>query len=67
MTFIHCPCCGKLFELEISEAPPFCSARCKMADLNCWLSESYSLPVDINAFIEEKIAGTQNPQEDDSE
>ena len=47
---LHCPRCEKPF---LPEAPgvsmPFCSARCKLADLNGWLSEDYSLPMDIEA------------------
>lgn len=36
-----CPICGK------PAAPafrPFCSDRCRMVDLNRWLSESYRIP-----------------------
>jgi endogenous inhibitor of DNA gyrase (YacG/DUF329 family) len=47
---IQCPGCGRVIE----DAPPdfgprpFCSARCKLADLHGWLHERYrvSTPID---------------------
>jgi endogenous inhibitor of DNA gyrase (YacG/DUF329 family) len=42
---IVCPLCKRV----IADAPadfgprPFCSARCKLADLNNWLTESYRI------------------------
>lgn len=43
---IQCPTCLKFFVPEL-KAPemPFCSMRCKMADLNRWFSEDVGLPV----------------------
>lgn len=42
-----CPGCGK----EASVGPdnpwrPFCSERCKMADLGQWFAERYSVPAE---------------------
>ncbi len=36
-----CPNCGK--DVDFSENPfrPFCSKRCKMADLGSWLRQEY--------------------------
>ena len=42
----RCPVCGKLVTLEETATPPFCSARCRQADLNRWLDEGYSLPIE---------------------
>lgn len=41
---IHCPACGK--ETEVPDDfrwRPFCSRRCKLADLGAWLDETYKL------------------------
>ncbi len=39
-----CPVCGNLFSLATTEAPPFCSQRCKLIDLGRWLDEGYGVP-----------------------
>lgn len=39
----HCPMCERLFDPEQSSALPFCSTRCRLADLNRWLKEGYGL------------------------
>ena len=39
-----CPTCGK----EIGESTttfPFCSERCRMADLSRWFTEDYRIPI----------------------
>lgn len=40
----RCPVCGDPVEPERSNAPPFCSDRCRTVDLGRWLGESYGLP-----------------------
>ena len=42
---IVCPACKKVLEDAPADfAPrPFCSARCKLSDLDNWLSERYVL------------------------
>jgi endogenous inhibitor of DNA gyrase (YacG/DUF329 family) len=40
----RCPTCDQFFDPEQSTALPFCSVRCRLADLNRWLDEGYSLP-----------------------
>jgi len=42
---IVCPGCKKVLEDVPADYPPrpFCSARCKLADLDGWLSERYSI------------------------
>ena len=40
----RCPTCDRSFDPEQSTALPFCSVRCRMADLNRWLDEGHSLP-----------------------
>ncbi len=39
-----CPKCERLFDPDQSRALPFCSNRCRMADLNRWLDEGYGMP-----------------------
>jgi hypothetical protein len=46
MPVVHCPTCGRLFEIEQSKSPPFCSSRCRQIDLGRWLDETNSLPYD---------------------
>ena len=41
---MRCPLCKKEFEPTESDAPPFCSERCRTIDLGRWLGEQYSLP-----------------------
>ena len=38
---VRCPRCGKLVEWENNPYRPFCSRRCKLADLDDWLDERY--------------------------
>lgn len=46
MPQITCPVCENHFDLDKSEAPPFCSHRCKLIDLGRWASEDYGMPVE---------------------
>lgn len=45
MTQISCPRCHKACEWS-QENPyrPFCSKRCKMSDLDGWLTQEYAIP-----------------------
>jgi len=36
-----CPLCGKPVAAAVR---PFCSDRCRLVDLNRWLSEAYRIP-----------------------
>ncbi len=52
--------CGKAQVVPEDHGPrPFCSMRCKLADLNNWLNERYSIPVEEPAegFVDD---GTQD-------
>ena len=47
---LRCPTCKKMLEVPADWGPrPFCSDRCKMADLGNWLDEAYviSRPVGL--------------------
>lgn len=43
---IVCPLCAKVVEDAPDDLPcrPFCSPRCKLADLSNWLDGSYRIP-----------------------
>ncbi|MCP4889346.1 MAG: DNA gyrase inhibitor YacG [Rubripirellula sp.] len=41
---VTCSVCGSRFYFDETDAPPFCSQRCKAIDLNRWLDEEISLP-----------------------
>jgi len=41
---MRCSTCGRRFYLDETDAPPFCSERCKMVDLGRWLDEDIGLP-----------------------
>jgi endogenous inhibitor of DNA gyrase (YacG/DUF329 family) len=56
----HCPMCKAVFDSEQSPALPFCSMRCRLADLNRWFREGYGLP-DIAEEEEEEF---QEPSEE---
>jgi len=42
---VVCPICKKVLENVPPDYPPrpFCSPRCKLVDLNNWLSDRYAL------------------------
>ncbi|HUR40690.1 MAG TPA: DNA gyrase inhibitor YacG [Verrucomicrobiae bacterium] len=45
-----CPGCGKAPDpAAAARWKPFCSERCKMADLGQWFAGSYSIPADNDA------------------
>lgn len=46
MPQMRCPICGTPFDSDHSSALPFCSSRCRQIDLNRWLGEEYSLPME---------------------
>jgi endogenous inhibitor of DNA gyrase (YacG/DUF329 family) len=52
----QCPVCKKLFQLEDSESPPFCSKRCREIDMGRWLDERYTLPVEPSEDDEEPMS-----------
>ena len=44
----RCPHCRKPVETDLAQRPadyPFCCERCRLLDLNKWLSGDYSIPV----------------------
>lgn len=40
---VNCPTCKRKFEYYSSEFRPFCSDKCKMADMGHWFNDSYTI------------------------
>jgi hypothetical protein len=51
----RCPICKKATDSELGKEFPFCSERCRLADLGAWASEKYvvSDPVFDEAELDE--------------
>ncbi|MGP0628772.1 DNA gyrase inhibitor YacG [Nitrospina sp. 32_T5] len=43
-SFLKCPTCRKRTEKEGNAFFPFCSERCRLADLGKWLDGAYAIP-----------------------
>ncbi len=57
LTPLQCPTCRRTFQADLtSPFMPFCSKRCKMADLNRWFNEEVGLPIN-----------SSEPEDDDEE
>lgn len=50
---VKCPHCHKSVPWAGNPFRPFCSERCRLIDLGCWVDEEY------------RIAGREAPKEDD--
>jgi endogenous inhibitor of DNA gyrase (YacG/DUF329 family) len=49
MRYVACPRCGaQVAWSAASRWRPFCSERCKMADLGAWATEEYRVPAAEN-------------------
>jgi endogenous inhibitor of DNA gyrase (YacG/DUF329 family) len=64
----RCPTCDRTFDPEQSTTLPFCSVRCRLADLNRWLDEGYSLPYERpeedDEVAEERVKQYRGEQND---
>lgn len=49
---LRCPTCKKIVSIEGTTSRPFCSERCRLLDLNSWLTERYCVPVDDGIMTE---------------
>ncbi|RUM87404.1 MAG: hypothetical protein DSZ23_05890 [Thermodesulfatator sp.] len=45
-----CPRCGRPVDFSSNPFRPFCSKRCKMADLGAWLKEEYYISSSLFHF-----------------
>ena len=57
MSIQICPYCKREFDTEFSPAMPFCSVRCRLADLDGWLNEEYTVPTDVEKELERLANG----------
>lgn len=58
---VRCPGCGKLQPYDLANpARPFCSMRCRSADLAAWASESYRVSAAPGADAGDAAAGPDN-------
>ena len=61
MSFLICPTYKKQFDPEKSDAMPFCSKRCRLADLNGWFDERFSIPMDVEGELERRANELNDP------
>jgi endogenous inhibitor of DNA gyrase (YacG/DUF329 family) len=63
---MRCPICKKEVSYKGNPFRPFCSERCKMIDLDNWLSGRYRIsnPVEENSAREERAAEEQDATRD---
>lgn len=57
---VPCPTCRRKTRFEDNPYRPFCSERCKLADLGRWAAEEYRIPVTDS---DEDEDGTATPEE----
>jgi uncharacterized protein len=55
---MRCPICRREVALEANEFRPFCSERCKLIDLDNWLSGRYRVSTPVESW--ENQAGTED-------
>lgn len=61
---IKCPTCGQSIHYDISSPfRPFCSRRCKNADITAWANEEYKIQ-GSQPFSEEMISTESEASED---
>ncbi len=53
---MRCPACNKAVSIEGNICRPFCSERCRLLDLNAWLSDQYRVSVD-DGIVEHDDSG----------
>jgi endogenous inhibitor of DNA gyrase (YacG/DUF329 family) len=61
LLIVKCPHCAVKFEYYQSKFRPFCSERCRLIDLGCWLDESYRVPLKASEeTIDEVVIDEEN-------
>ncbi|HZO98814.1 MAG TPA: DNA gyrase inhibitor YacG [Terriglobia bacterium] len=63
---MRCPICKKEVSYKGNPFRPFCSERCKMIDLDNWLSERYRIsnPAEESSAREERAGEEQDATRD---
>jgi len=65
-----CPYCGKPMSRQDKDPLhnpffPFCSRRCKLADLDKWFSDEYSIEQSVDELTPEQIDDIPEPEQRD--
>jgi len=61
---MKCPICRTETEWQANPYRPFCSERCKMIDLDHWLSERYRIEGGDASDEESELASAPGSEED---
>jgi endogenous inhibitor of DNA gyrase (YacG/DUF329 family) len=64
MPMAVCPICKRALSPEGAATRPFCSARCRAADLGSWLTGHYRLSTAVDEAEDEAVSALE-PGEDD--
>ena len=62
---LTCSACGRRFLFDETDAPPFCSERCKLIDLGRWLDEEVGVPHEGGPQNGEAIEASDGPSVDE--
>ncbi len=54
-TVIKCPHCQQPARWQDNPYRPFCSRRCRLLDLGCWVEEEYRVPSEDCVGIDEAL------------
>jgi hypothetical protein len=60
---MKCPICRQQTQWQDNPFRPFCSERCKLIDLDHWLSERYRIPVGEDNEEDPAPAPASGPEE----
>ncbi len=60
---MKCPICRKETRWQDNPYRPFCSERCKMIDLDHWLSERYRIPASPDTDDDSGATPAPGPEE----
>jgi endogenous inhibitor of DNA gyrase (YacG/DUF329 family) len=63
---MQCPLCKKEARYEGNPDRPFCSERCKLIDLDNWLSERYRISIPVEDDTLADILQTDIAEEEES-
>lgn len=65
---VRCPNCQKSARYDISNIfRPFCSDRCKNADIASWAEEKYQIPGPATLDVDENITRSHYTDDDDQD
>ncbi len=48
---VKCPTCKREADWDGNGSRPFCSERCRLADLGAWLTEQRGIPAEANSDL----------------